>query len=363
MIDADMFEPVPRQQDLPWRDREQFLPGAELFEAEDGFLLVLAPAAVSALRAGTARWAPKEAFGFLLGRTYQDGLGLFTVITDVCYADRAEAGPGHVRVDAEQALELSEKAEAQAPLADLKGWTHAHPVPSGYSAPDITEQAKWTDAHQVGVLTFMSGEPLARAYRGPRAERLRGPLCRGPSTVVPGIPDLDELVPAGPLPVPDGAPRSPARSPRRAERARAGRLARAVAIGVGLTLVALSTASLVRLDGVERRLGSLERDRASKAVADADWRCVWVTRDRESQAECVGPAGPGITGWLWDFEDGAVLTGRVVSRSYGRSGLYAVGLTLMTPDGTRDAGRHELVLLEPDGSMPLADFRRPRAGR
>src|SRR5262245_53761483 len=71
MPDGLQFDPA-RRNTRPWVDRA-LVPRAECFGPDDeGFELLVTPAAVAALSEGTLRSMPNEAFGILLGRRYVD---------------------------------------------------------------------------------------------------------------------------------------------------------------------------------------------------------------------------------------------------------------------------------------------------
>lgn len=57
-----------------------------------------------------------------------------------------------------------------------------------------------------------------------------------------------------------------------------------------------------------------------------------------------------ITGWTWDFGDGATGSGAQVSHTYANPGLYSVKLTIAVSDGTSYSAtrRNVVVALDPD---------------
>lgn len=205
IADEQLFQPVapPRRSDhdrLAFRERSLLPPCARFGPARsDGFELFVTQEAETALRAGTRRRTPKEAFGWLMGRAFHDQRGSYAVVVGATYAAMGEAGPGHVRLSPDEMAALRRSAVRAYPEADEIGWTHSHRRPSGFSGEDRDEQTTWPTEHAVGIVTFMEtrpGEPWATAYRGPNSEPL--PLAADAAariTLVPAEPSLaPELV-------------------------------------------------------------------------------------------------------------------------------------------------------------------------
>jgi proteasome lid subunit RPN8/RPN11 len=169
-----VFRPKRLSSALPWFDRGLLTGAASFGPDTDGFRLYVMDDVVELLRKGTARQAPHEAFGILLGKTYEDSDGVFTIVTNVVYAEELDASAGHVSLTASQISELRRRASSRYPAVPQIGWTHSHQCLGEYSQVDREEQRKYED-FQVGILTFMQvskGKPWVVAYRGPQSRKI-----------------------------------------------------------------------------------------------------------------------------------------------------------------------------------------------
>ncbi len=188
MTVPDLFEPVRATVagQVPGRARDPLIGGAAVFGPDDdGFMVYVRPEAMAQLRVATLRAAPAEAFGLLLGRTFQDGRGAYTLIADAVEAADRDATPGHVRLSIPQIGQLRRHAQARYPAHDLVGWWHSHHAHDRFSSTDLDEQATWPDPHHIGLLTLMHRGTIARAYRGPHAVPLAPDEPVEPATQVP----------------------------------------------------------------------------------------------------------------------------------------------------------------------------------
>ncbi|MGH3922735.1 MAG: Mov34/MPN/PAD-1 family protein [Pseudonocardiaceae bacterium] len=171
---SDLFEPTnaATRPPIPGGARDLRVTDAASFGPDDDFMLYVTAEAIGQLRAATVRAEPNEAFGLLLGRTFQDGRGIYTLVANVMEAAERDAGPGHVRLSIKQISGLRQRAQRAYPTHDLVGWWHSHDRYPDYSHTDREEQATWTDPNHVGLLTMMHGDVFGRAYRGPTSRLL-----------------------------------------------------------------------------------------------------------------------------------------------------------------------------------------------
>ena len=187
------FEVLPKLSKLPFRERDAFADLWHRFGGDGEDRLLIENDAVDAIRSAVARAAPNETLGFLLGRSFVDRRGEYTVVRLAIEAGGVERSLARVRLDHRASRDAAQAALERGPYLDLVGWWHSHPVPSGYSATDRAEQAGWSAPGHVGLLAFMSGSTWARAYWGPEAEPLRlrpppAPSLPPPSTSRPSQP-------------------------------------------------------------------------------------------------------------------------------------------------------------------------------
>ena len=349
-----LFRPGAKRAALPARDRSLLSEGCTRFGPDaDGFEMYVLPEAAAALRDGTRRTAPREAFGLLLGRSFADGAGSYTVVEAVMYAERAQAGPAHVRLSTAEMAAVRRTAERVHPTKDLVGWTHSHAHDSDYSPTDREEQATWPAPYHVGLLTFMDGTRPARAYRGPTARPL---IAVG--APLPGRDDPDSVlfVPApldqhpsdqGPAGTPHGAGSGAARPgpfalARRVTMAGAVLAASATLAAGALTLQALHRGGLPT---VTIRALPPGAQTAPGRPSPYAWSCGPSQGRVPLQVTCTGPVGDGISGWVWDLGDGTAADAPSPRHTYTAPGRYAVRLVLLTPGGSLDAGRWEVWAL------------------
>lgn len=266
-----------RRNSRPWVDRA-LVPQAACFSSDgEEFELLVTLDAVSALREGTERSTPREAFGILLGRRYMDQSGFFTVVAGVQYATELDASSGHVRVSAQQMEALKRAARRRFPTDDVVGWTHSHSVQSAYSSVDLGMQRSWEDSGDVSILTFLAvgqGEPWALGYHGPDAR----PLLLQPSSDAenPGTASRPEQTDASapsqeaeaninPFDAPEFV-RAPAKLPWQVDFLRHDRM-HAYTIILLLILIALAVIALILLNTIGANLRELH---AAPAVV-APW--------------------------------------------------------------------------------------------
>ncbi len=176
-MDDPLFVLHPNRSTLPYRDRELAAPLAQRFTTSvpaDGepFELLVRDDVAEEVRRLAERSHPNEWFGLLLGRSFHDNLGEYTIVVATVSPPSFTSARGHFHVDQLQSAAAAREALERHPMLDTVGWWHSHAAPSGYSLVDRTEQRSWHSPHQVGLLVFASGAPWAVAYQGPDARPL-----------------------------------------------------------------------------------------------------------------------------------------------------------------------------------------------
>lgn len=356
---------------VPFRDRGDLATTSMRFGPDaDGFVVYVSADAFNAISTATNRFAPAEGFGLLVGRTYRDHRGTYTVIAGLVEADAADSGIGHVTISAARMATLRRLASTRFPAADLKGWWHSHSAASGFSATDRDEQRTWPNHTDVGLLTFMEGNTWGVAYRGPQARPLAPSSSIPPRTARTPRPAVAaqapaRSVPASPVPV---SPAPPARVPptpapvvsvRERRRCRASLAAWAGWTATGL-LVAGAAALIVfglrpalreveqHMDRDQRQLRQVEQqvDGLKLVVPPAiPWQC---TMPDQTHVRCTASPNPAITSFVWNFSDGTQAVGDTVDHVVSPSAPATVRLIAETKAGPIEAGT--LVLQLPGAS-------------
>lgn len=169
----DSFEQTEKPTNaLPWRNRS-CVPRDVWTFVEKKFTTYVTAEAREQLARGTGAAAPGEAVALLLGRSFVDAEGSWTLVSAATFADSQHAhGRTFVELSAQQTRYLRDRANRAYPLLDVCGWAHSHPGPSGYSSTDLDEMAKWPEEQHVGVLTYMAGPGWGRVYHGSQAKSM-----------------------------------------------------------------------------------------------------------------------------------------------------------------------------------------------
>ncbi len=160
--------------DLPFRERSRYLDSSSLLtdDRSDGAALVV-PATIRAqIEALVGRARPRETAGLLGGQCFQDTLGRWTLVTSAA-GDSTIGRLGQVELSPAEKSQLRDAIHRDDPAADIIGWFHSHPGPSGFSYVDREEQTQWGST-QIGLLVFMAydGAGWCRAYEGPDSAEL-----------------------------------------------------------------------------------------------------------------------------------------------------------------------------------------------
>jgi proteasome lid subunit RPN8/RPN11 len=331
---------VPKD-DLSWKDRTIFQNVTQFGpDPTDGFVIIVMPQAVKKIQEGTRRAFPNEAYGRLIGRTYQDNRGVFTLVSECVYPTRLNATPENFELSAEQMNELRRMANQLHPTADSVGWTHSHRVYSGYSKVDKREQEFWKE-YGVGILTFMRrgpDEPWARAYRGPKSREL--PL---------------QMMSVGfdAIGVSDGSDEDTSRTQDTVVSHRPDWLtATFFSVMILLLLVAISIfytterdvlSLTAQISQLEKKVSALSTP-ASGAPTNFLWNCNAQSGVAPLKVTCNGPVGPNIEKWSLDFGDGNTLETSSVSHIYQKPGTYNVALTITVGNQKQALGSLKVVV-------------------
>jgi proteasome lid subunit RPN8/RPN11 len=188
---------TPQHPRLPFRDRS-VLPGTvhrftPLHDPRDDFELVITTEVADELQQLARAAHPNETFGLLLGRSFYDCSGTYTLATATVAPPELTATPGGFHVDHTQSAALTHTALNRHPTLDIVGWWHSHHTPSSFSNLDRQQQRLWDEPHHVGLLVFTRHkptEPWATAYHGPDAQPL---TLTGPATATNPPPHTQPL--------------------------------------------------------------------------------------------------------------------------------------------------------------------------
>lgn len=256
-------EPVRR------RDRAQARTGYAVYRGTSGFEAAIPETLLERLRLFGERAAPKEWYGILVGRLYDDPAGRHVVVVGVVPDPDAEASPGFVRTCFDSELRTRTSAALLYPDGVPVGWVHGH-VRFGarYSATDFRNQATWTQPHAIGIVVDPFTVPGLGVYRGPEGELLE--LARPESPAAAVATAVGEGAPASPC-APVGAVASTIPMPVDGGGLPTWLL---VAVIASLALV-LSIGYLVvrngyqeaRIGSIDQRVAHLERQQANPMVS------------------------------------------------------------------------------------------------
>jgi proteasome lid subunit RPN8/RPN11 len=336
--------------DFIWKDRNILQNVTQFGSDVDGFVVIVTSQAVKEIREGVRRAAPNEAFGNLMGQTYKDDQGVFTLVSGCVYTSRLNATPENFVLSAEQMNELRHTASQAHPTADFVGWTHSHGGYSSYSKVDRREQAFWTD-YNVGILTFIrvgAKEPWARAYRGPSSREL---LLQKTTTDVERMEHLT------------ATSTSEKKDENISGTQRIEILHRPNWFSIGLSsliILILLSATLVlgnMLSTVQHNIQtltsqvSLLKNKISllssyTPIASTNflWNCDVQNGIAPLKVTCNGPVGPAIKQWLWHFDDTTTQETSSVIHTYESPGTYTITLTITTSAGKQELGSLKIIV-------------------
>ena len=130
--------------------------------------------------------SPREWYGLLVGRLYEDAEGRHVIILGVVPDPEADARNGSVRTSFDSELRTRMTAQSLYPDGMPVGWAHGHiRYGARYSSTDFRNQATWTQPHSIGIVVDPFSEPKLGVYRGPEGEVLKRvlPPPAAPATV------------------------------------------------------------------------------------------------------------------------------------------------------------------------------------
>ena len=178
------------------KDRARARTGYVVYKGTTGFEVAIPETVLERIRLFGEKAAPKEWYGILVGRLYDDAAGRHVVVVGAVPDPDADASPGFVRTCFDSELRTRTSASLLYPDGVPVGWVHGH-VRFGarYSPTDFRNQATWTQPHSVGIVVDPFTEPGLGVYRGPEGELLELARPEPPAAVAP---TADAAVPAGP---------------------------------------------------------------------------------------------------------------------------------------------------------------------
>lgn len=152
-------------------------PGLVTYETHDGTPVVFVRLGVlERVIAHSHDKSPNETIGFLMGRSFRDEQGVWTLVEAVWCCEHASCSRVSVQTSEIDEQQLDAWRQSDALAYDKMGWWHSHyelRVPQ-YSGVDRDNQQMWCPlACQVGLLVLVDrGVPRVRCYRGPDSEPL-----------------------------------------------------------------------------------------------------------------------------------------------------------------------------------------------
>jgi Prokaryotic homologs of the JAB domain len=322
--------------DVPFRPRSSF---ADYWQFTDQASAVLvAPAMAHGLRAAARIARPNETGGLLSGRAFRDGGGTYVVVAGWVEAPCNAGRVSGFTLSPDATARLRKEACLSYPTADVVGWWHSHPCPSGYSQIDLGQQRIWTQPESVGVLVFADGGRWGAVYQGPAARLMSGPQGlpawpprgRAPDGGRFAVPS--QLIPSPPAP--EGSGKIPRRKP-----APRRRLYGALALAMSGAIV-IGAISLGRIAAGQKQLsGQLAH------IAPVAPRQMWLNWSCAPQplpgiyicvAELSGPSGTVE----WQLDGRTISRGLVTSIQLpaGNATAHQVRVLVRNHTGTYNGG-------------------------
>jgi len=154
-------------------DREVARTGYRVFEGSDGYEVAVTVDLIERAFVIGRTAFPKEWFGVLLGRVYDDEKGRHLVVCGLLYDNKAEASEGYVETSHASEAETRRLSERLFPDLIPVGWIHGHTgVGARFSEIDKATQRKWPREHSIGIVVDPFHATSIGVYRGPDAELL-----------------------------------------------------------------------------------------------------------------------------------------------------------------------------------------------
>jgi proteasome lid subunit RPN8/RPN11 len=234
--------------------------GYLVYSGSSGFEVAISEHVVERMMLLGRQAAPREWYGLLVGRVYEDDVGRHVVILGVVPDPEADAHTGSVRTSFDSELRTRMAARLLYPDGVSVGWAHGHiRYGARYSSTDFKNQATWTQPHSIGIVVDPFSDPRLGVYRGPEGEL------------------LEPVMPSAPLPVtlkPTGGNAAPRPEPMHVS---VGSLVRGVwlhriplvvilALVVALVLFGRTVRLHEQAIRLERRVSALEQDRVAVPI-------------------------------------------------------------------------------------------------
>jgi proteasome lid subunit RPN8/RPN11 len=350
-MDKDsLFQPILLSSNSPsWFDR-RILKGLTQFgpDDHDRFTVFVTPDAVIDLHKGTLQHAPDEAYGLLMGRVYADKIGIFTIISRAIYANEYEKSSNHIQLSHEEVEKLYSLARRTHPVGDIIGWTHSHDCLSEYSDVDYREQQTWDESYHVGILTFMDNvaepknSPWCVAYRGPEAGILYLTKDITLSLIKNG--SLPPFTEKEPTPQNSSSTKTIQEIPsfsivEKTQTQKKSSKPRWLFVSMGSVFLIVFILAIVVTGVVLGNTFSSSWQQFSSTLSSTSllWDCDQQTGLAPLKVTCVGPVGPTIKGWMWDFGDGTKIQKNIATHLYRKAGEYEIRLTIIASSSNQSA--------------------------
>jgi proteasome lid subunit RPN8/RPN11 len=148
--------------------------GYVVYSGAAGFEVAIPELVVERMLAFGRQASPREWYGLVIGRLYEDEVGRHVVVVGIVPDPEADANRGFVQTSFDSELRTRLSARQLFPDGIPIGWVHGH-VRYGarYSSTDFRNQATWTRSHSIGIVVDPFCEPNLGVYRGPEGELLK----------------------------------------------------------------------------------------------------------------------------------------------------------------------------------------------
>jgi proteasome lid subunit RPN8/RPN11 len=158
--------------------------GYLVYAGSSGFEVAISEHVVERMMLLGLQAAPREWYGLLVGRVYEDDVGRHVVILGVVPDPEADAHTGSVRTSFDSELRTRMAARLLYPDGVSVGWVHGHiRYGARYSSTDFKNQATWTQPHSIGIVVDPFSDPRLGVYRGPEGELLEPVMPSAPLPV------------------------------------------------------------------------------------------------------------------------------------------------------------------------------------
>lgn len=103
------------------------------------------------------------------------------------------------------------------------------------------------------------------------------------------------------------------------------------------------------LFSIDKDIRALRSQIDRPALTSLLWSCDRQQGQAPLQVTCIGPVGPAITGWIWDFGDGTdtEVNTSTITHIYQKPGVYKVTLRIVSSFSNQGAGSLKITILSP----------------